>query len=375
MQRIKHWTASACVACALAAGVGACGGSADKGDGDANESGSDGNSASGSDGNSGGSGGSSGGSGSSSDNSASSGNGSGTTGLSMGAPVEVEEYFEQAAAIVCEWLTPCCGDLGIAVNEGNCSTVIGAQFAEDYAAADPDNYTYDADLGGDCLATARELYQELGCQLDTTAGEIDPATDELCEQVFQGKLEPGAPCNSDIECAKQPGDEVDCTTLDGGDVNVCVIERRAAEGESCYWTCTEESSGGYFCSGTSAETPALQGRCYTNDQLSCEGGVCAQQPGLGEACSANGSCAEGYCLSGICAPGGDTGDPCQANDSECAEGLYCDSTACAPKKSDGAACELSSECESESCSDGACTSASQGDFAIALLCAVASGQL
>jgi len=373
MQRIRHWTASACVACALAAGMGACGGSASKDD-DANDSGSDGTS--------GGSGGSSSGSGdngsgngtSAGDNNASSGNGSGTTGLSMGAPVEVEEYFEQAAAIVCEWLTPCCGDVGIAVNEGSCSATIGAQFAADYASADPDNYTYDPDLGGDCLATAQELYSRIGCQLDMTAGEIDPATDELCEQVFQGKLEPGTPCNSDVECAKQAGDEVDCTTLDDGDANVCVIERRASEGDSCHWTCTEES-GGYFCSGEGGETPALQGRCYTNDQLSCEEGVCARQAALGEACAANGTCAEGYCLSGICSPGGDTGAPCAANDAQCGEGLYCDSTACAPKKPNGDACELSSECESESCSDGACADSSPDDFAIALLCALASGQL
>lgn len=365
------------MACALAAGVGACGGSASKGDGDSDDGSSNANSASGSDGTSGGSGGSSSGSGNngttSGDNNASSVNGSGTTGLSMGVPTPVEDYFAQAAAIVCEWLAPCCGDVGIAVNEGNCATAIEAQFSADYASADPDNYTYNPDLGGDCLATAREIYKDLGCQLDMTAGEIDPTTDALCEQVFQGKLEPGAPCAADVECAKQAGDEVDCTTLDDSNVNVCVIERRATEGDSCYWTCTDES-GGYFCSGTGAEEPPLQGRCYTNDGLSCEGGVCAREPGLGEACAANGTCSEGYCLSGICSPGGDSGSSCQI-DSECGEGLYCESTACAPKKPNGDACELSSECESESCSDGTCGEASSGDFAIALLCAVASGQL
>jgi len=372
MQWIRHWTAGACVACALAAGMPACGGSSSSnGDGDSNESGSDGTS--------GGSGGSSSGSGSNGtsagDNNTSSGNGSGTTGLSMGAPVEVEEYFAEAAAIVCEWLAPCCGDVQIPVDEGTCSATIGAQFAADYASADPDNYTYDPELGGDCLATAKDLYKDLGCQLDMSAGEVDPTADALCEQVFQGKLEPGAPCNADVECAKQPGDEVDCTTLDDSDVNVCVIERRAAEGESCYWTCTEEPPGGYFCSGEGGETPPLQGRCYTNDQLACEDGVCARQAALGEACAANGTCAEGYCLSGICTPGGDAGDPCAANDAQCGEGLYCDSTACAPKKPDGDACELSAECESESCSDGSCGDASQSDFGIALLCALASGQL
>lgn len=366
MQWIRQWTAGTVVACALAAGVSGCGG--ESSDGDSNDTGSDGTS--------GGSGGSNSGSGdngtSSGDNNASSGNGTG--GLVTGTPTPVEDYFGEAAAVICEWLTPCCGGLGLPVTEAGCSTVIESQFAADYASADPDNYTYDPGLAGDCLATARVLYADLGCQLEDTAGEIDPSADAACESVFAGKLEPGAPCVADIECASLAGDERDCTTLDS-DATVCVIERRAAEGEPCYWTCTETSSGGYVCSGAGSETPALQGRCYTNDQLYCSDGACARQPALGESCAANAVCGEGYCLNDICVAAGDSGDPCQV-DSECNAALYCDGTACAPKKPDGEACEYSNECQSESCDadSGTCGAAFGSDFAIALLCALASGQ-
>lgn len=367
MQRIGQWTVGALAVCVVAS-VAACGGSSSgDGDGDSNDTGSDGTS--------GGSGGSSSGNGDSGTSSGDNNSSSSTGDLIPGTPTEVEDYYGEASAVVCEWLAPCCTELGLTVSEGSCSTAIEAKFAADYASADPDNYTYDPDLAGDCLATARQLYSDLGCQLEDTPGDVDPSVNEACDRVFAGKLEPGAPCAADIECASQPGDDRDCTSLGSDDATVCVIERRATEGESCYWTCTEQG-GGYFCSGAGLETPAIQGRCYTNDQLYCADGVCARQPALGESCAANATCHEGYCLNDICTPAGDTGDPCQV-DSECDTELYCDATACAPKKPDGDACQDSTECQSGSCDyeDGTCAGTADGDFAIALLCAVASGQL
>ncbi|HEY6728259.1 MAG TPA: hypothetical protein VI197_29820 [Polyangiaceae bacterium] len=379
MQWIRQWLAGTVVACAIAGGASGCGGNSsddNDNDGDSKDSGSNGTSA----GNSGGSGGSNSGSGDSGtgsgDDSSSSSTGNGTGDLVPGTPTEVEDYYGEASGVVCEWLAPCCGALGLEVSVGSCTTTIEARFSADYASADPDNYTYDPDLAGDCLATARALYSDLGCQLQDSAVEIDPSVNETCDRVFEGKLEPGAPCAADIECASQPGEERDCTSLGSDDdATVCVIERRAAEGEACYWTCSQEGST-YYCSGAGVETPAVQGRCYTNDQLYCASGVCARQPALGESCAGNATCHEGYCLNDLCVPAGDTGDPCQS-DLECADDLYCDGTACAPKKAEGAACEDSSECESGSCDydEGTCTGAAGGDFAIALLCAVASGQL
>ncbi|HEU5076207.1 MAG TPA: hypothetical protein VFU02_18570 [Polyangiaceae bacterium] len=365
MQRTRHWTAGMLVVCALATGASGCGGES-SGDGDGDGDGDSNGTSAGSGGaTSGGSGGSSSASGgaSSGSNQASS--------SSTGAPMEVEEYSAEAASIVCEWLAPCCGGIGLSVSQADCSAALEAQISADYASADPDNYSYDAELASDCFATARDLYRDLGCDLSMAPGDVDPDVTAACDRVFTGKLEPGEPCASDIECTHGPDDSAECTQLDTDDT-VCVVERRAAEGESCYWTCTEMGSG-YFCSGAGGETPALQGRCFTNDQLYCgDAGVCARAAALGESCVSDTGCAEGYCLDGVCSPAGDTGDTCQL-DSECAQGLYCEATACAPKKSDGAACEFSNECQSESCADSTCSDASGGDIAIALLCAVASG--
>lgn len=364
MQRMRHGTAGMFLMCALAAGASGCGGESSDGDGDADSNGT-----------SAGSGGATSGSGDNGSSSASGGSSSGNNQASSssgsGVPIEVEEYSAEAASIVCEWLAPCCGGIGLSVSEGECSAVLEAQFAADYASADPDNYTYNAELAGDCFATARDLYRDLGCDLSMASGATDPDVTETCNSVFAGKLEPGEPCASDIECAREPGDSADCTEL-GSDGPVCVVERRVAEGDPCYWTCTETGSG-YVCLGTGSEEPALQGRCYTDDQLYCAEGICARPPALGESCTSTGVCAEGYCSNGVCSPAGDAGDSCES-DAACVQGLFCDATACAPKKPDGEACEYSNECQSESCDDGSCSGAAAGDFAIALLCAVASGE-
>ena len=379
MQQIRQWITGAFVACALASGVSSCGGnSSSKGDDDSDaaadgsggtNSGSTGSGDTGSTGS--GDTGSSGGTGSG-DNNASTGNGNGTSGLVMGDPVSMGEYAARAAGIVCEWVAPCCGEIGLSVDEDNCAAVLAAQFSADQASADPDNYTYDPDLAGDCLATARDLYSRVGCDLGAPSEEVGAEADEACSNVFAGKLAPGSPCTSDIECAKGPGDEVDCTSLTSDETaTVCVVEHRAAEGEPCYWTCTEEGSA-YFCTGTSAETPADQGRCFTNDQLSCVDGVCARQPGVGEPCVANGTCAEGSCLNGVCVAGGD--GAC-STDAECSDSLYCDGSQCVPKKQDGDGCDFSTECQSGSCSDSVCDEGSDGGLAITLLCAIAGGGL
>src|SRR5688572_7401778 len=191
MQRIGQWMAGVLAVCVFAS-VGACGGSSSN-DGDGDSDGNSDSSASGSEGTSGGSGGSNSGSGNNGTSSGDNNSSSSTGDLIPGPPTEVEDYYGEASAVVCEWLAPCCDALGLDVSQGSCTTAIEAQFAADYAAADPDNYTYDADLAGDCLATARELYSDLGCQLEDAPGDVDPSVNATCDRVFTGKLEPGAP--------------------------------------------------------------------------------------------------------------------------------------------------------------------------------------
>jgi len=246
----------------------------------------------------------------------------------------------------------------------------------EYADADPSNYTYDPEVAGDCLATASKFYDQLGCASGDPSAGIDASAIALCDTVFQGKIEPGAPCAGDIECHISPGEDANCTELDfGSEATVCVIERRAAEGEPCYWSCTGNPSVS-SCFGIAAgETPAVQGKCYSDDQLYCADGVCAKQPKLGEPCAGDATCSEGYCsASGQCSSADNEGAACSA-DTECSEGLYCESLVCTPKKAIGAACYFNAECQSDYCDESACAEASDTNIAIAFTCAFAAGQL
>lgn len=370
MRRVKHWVGGTLFLGLLAAGIGGCGGSSSNGD---ESSDGDGGSSSGSGGTDGGT--TDGNNANTGDETASSsGNGNTTSGIVQGDPVSLEDYAAEVGAIVCGWLTPCCVGLGLPLTQMDCEGTLGASLGLEYASADPNNYTYDPDLAGDCLATARGFYDQFGCEVPS--GDIDAGAVEVCNTVFQGKLEPGTACTADIECAVAPGEDAECDELDfETDATVCIVDYRAAEGDSCYWSCSEES-GATSCFGVGAgETPAVQGKCYTNDQLYCADGVCQRQPALGEACTGDATCAEGYCsTAGECSTADNEGATC-AVDTECSEGLYCETQVCTPQKPIGEMCTFSEECQSNNCSEDECAEASDAGLGIALACVFASGQL
>src|SRR6187399_427987 len=129
-------------------------------------------------------------------------------GIVAGDPIPLEDFVAGISAAQCEWVTPCCARLGLTVVETDCSTRLAAIDAGRYSSADPNHYTYDPELARDCLAATRELYDQAACNADNDTSAI-----EACNSVFQGKLEPGAPCTVDIECAASPGEEVGCVEL------------------------------------------------------------------------------------------------------------------------------------------------------------------
>jgi len=299
-----------------------------------------------------------------------------TGGTVPDGPLPLEDYTAELNAILCNWLAPCCAGVGLTLSESACTAALGAGSDEEQASGDPNNYTYDPAVAGDCVAAARELYEHAGCAVDSSVG-IGTTELEVCDDVFQGKLEPGAPCVADIECAAAPDEGAECKVLDfETDATVCVVERRAAEGEPCYWTCTEEASGAYGCAGGgSGETPAEQGKCYTNDHLYCADGVCVEQLPLGDPCPGNQTCAEGYCsAAGECSTADNEGADC-TTDSQCSEGLYCENPVCTLKKAMGESCAFGPECQSEYCNaESECSEASEED-GLALACALVALQL
>lgn len=301
----------------------------------------------------------------------SAGNEGSSGGTPAGDPVPFSHYAAELSDAECEWVTPCCAELGLPIAKTDCSTVVEAEHTEEYASADP-AYTYDPELAGDCLVATREFYDRVGCEFAFAPAGIDTSALDVCNTVFQGMLEPGAPCTVDVECAGPPGEGAFCAQVGmEPEVTVCIIERRAAEGEACTMTCTDASSGDRSCSDTgSDEAPLVRGICYTDDRLYCADGVCQQQQPLRAPCTTDATCAEGYCsAAGECSAAKNEGEPCGAN-SQCGEGLYCEGLGCAPKKANGNACTSDGECQTNRCDDYECAELIE----IALFCAGVSRQ-
>ena len=286
------------------------------------------------------------------DTSDGSGGTGGAIGLVMGEPVTREEFKHEKSRIFCEWMATCCNEFELSVDADECTKRIDGLSEPAYSQANPDHFAYDPNVGGECLAAQRELYRNWSCANEETPVRAMLDVNALCDSIYVGKLEPGTTCTSRIECAKSLGDWANCTDLDIDEAPVCVIERRAGEGEACYWTCTEYSPGVRGCSMQPGSAPAFQGQCFTNDRLYCREGVCTPQLAPGDPCTSDNDCADGYCGDGSCSPDGDLGARCIFS-SECRDGQVCDSKACVRSKLIGEACDDGLECDSGVCRDNA----------------------
>jgi len=201
--------------------------------------------------------------------------------------------------------------------------------------------------------------------------------DLLCSSVFAGSLGPGEPCGAEVECVVESGDDVKCEELVTGEGAVCTVERRASVGEACYWTCTDEPGGLQHCSG-GGEKLALQGQCFTNDTLYCSEGQCTAQGTIGDLCTGQDGCVEGFCntASDQCTVRAGANQACTTNQG-CADGLYCKTQLCVAQLAPGAVCTFSDVCKNGDCEAGKCvanaTPADPSLLGIALLCALLSG--
>jgi len=262
-------------------------------------------------------------------------------------PIALEELSARVAESFCRLIEPCCPE-GASFDQQSCVRMLG-DGVFDVDVADPAKYSYDANAAGACL----DALDGLGNLCSDSAMTLSTMPD-ACGVPFQGTVPPGGACAASIECARPTGGDVDC------DEGVCIVERTAAEGEACYWTCTRRGAG-YSCGSSNvgiAGTPVEQGRCYTNDGLHCSSGrVCARREGLGGACARDGGCQdELYCdfLAGTCQSRLGAGMPCTGGD--CQQGHYCDSgtRTCALQAQSGSPCSDSDACLDGFCDAGIC---------------------
>lgn len=134
--------------------------------------------------------------------------------------------------------------------------------------------------------------------------------------------------NAGVECRGSAGVCDPAETCDGSSTS-CPGDRLASSSEQCRdASCQSDSTAilPAFCSGTSASCPAQQ--TESCGALNCTNSACP------------GSC---------------------TLDSQCADGNYCDSPTCVPKKTNGASCSKDNECTTGACADGVCCNSNCGE--------------
>jgi hypothetical protein len=265
--------------------------------------------------------------------STSSGSGSGSVARS--------DLPDALARTICANVGPCCQSAGKPFDQGKCQTVL----SQIYKSAQPqaDAGAYNAQASGPCLDAVGAAVQK--CNFGKGATPASAA----CEGVF-GSSRSGT--------KGKAGDPCDTTCTETGSSSSC------------------SSFGSGSRSGVDAATsatPVARVTCYTNDGVYCDSGrsVCRAQVAIGAACSSDEACVASWCQRGKCAAFLGEGGGCNGSSRACLAALYCDYAAntCSKKKADGAACQISSECQSESCRTQKCASSSSvTDSFLALAC-------
>jgi hypothetical protein len=267
-----------------------------------------------------------------------------------------DEFRATLIRLYCDKFVACCSSGGFVFDHAQCQTSFLGLVGGTLMSARAGYYTYDPAAGARCL--------------DTLAVPTDPSCDSfpaslVCDGVFQGSLKPGDPCNAAVECAHGPGDSFSCEVGPDGN-SVCIVKRRATEGQACEQSC-KQSGGVTTCYGsTSSVAP---GRCFQNDGLFCSGGVCTKLTAVGGLCGDELACTgDATCdySVGICVPRGGPAASCTTA-SYCHEDLHCAMGQCSDDYPVGGACTASNQCGAGSCRNGACSPLSVG---IAALCSV-----
>jgi choice-of-anchor A domain-containing protein len=239
-----------------------------------------------------------------------------------------------------------------------------------------DNCNGQVDEGFECNGTgSRGCTTSCGstgtqqCSASCTWGACTPPAAEACN-------------GADDTCDGQVDEGFECT---GSGSRSCTAWCGAAGMQSC-----NPATCGYGeCA--SASCCRADGDCAAGSY--CEGSTCAAQRGNGAACTAANQCTSGQCVDGVCCdtacagacdscaqperegtclplPGGSEGAPSCApyvcsgevatcpsqcvQDSQCAEGHYCQEGACVATRDNGETCTAANQCTSGQCVDGVC---------------------
>jgi hypothetical protein len=263
--------------------------------------------------------------------------------------VPVEQFPTQFGNALCDSVAPCCSSVGIAYDAASCKAA-ATTFFQNYVSENNSPLTmYDSAAAGRCLDAVK-------ASLQACKGLDDNTTGVACADIFVGTVAAGGACTTNTECAGGAR----CVTDAANPATAhCVApppaQAHGKAGQACNGSCiTLGSATDCFIAPSSGNSPPAS-TCYSSDGLHCSSQtqVCIAFAQIGQACE-SGSCASGaFCDAGTCAAQRDSGSCLTASDA-CSSKSFCDGTGqCLLKKADGAACQESSECASDSCSQNA----------------------
>lgn len=268
-----------------------------------------------------------------------------------------DNIFDQLAAARCEAAASCCGSSASTANP-QCATELAADLRTMYEPIGANPYiVLDPARAELCLSRVRALRYECEASLMRDAGT------DICSQMFNGTLAPGARCELSIECQTTESHPfARCDYIAGDDLNKhCTRWTRSGLGAPCSlempagppyeqggcepsttvcdpvsMTCVSLGNTGEPCAHS---TPAcLSGlACVPSDGTSGSEPVCSARRRLGESCTPV-----------------DCALPWQCN--PCVELAYCDeaSSSCQKALRPGQACSTGVSCRTGVCEGGVC---------------------
>jgi hypothetical protein len=255
----------------------------------------------------------------------------------------------------CSFMFALVGTVVSTQNPGDCKTVVcdgNGNLTNEYAATDPENDANDCTTD---TCVAMDMTSHAPAMKGSTC---DDGGGVVCDAVARCV---GAPCSGAAQCPVGTSciDGVCCESMCGGTCNACSAVKKGGGPNGLCGPILFGDPDGNDCPGNSG----------------CNAGVCLPLAQGGACQSVAGECATGFCTDGVCcntacgglceacsgAKTGAANGTCafipnnQDPDIECTASLACNGGGqCQPKLTQGSACTVGQECQSNFCVDGVC---------------------
>jgi hypothetical protein len=272
---------------------------------------------------------------------------------------------EGFVATYCDAFAPCCAKAGRPTDGMTCRAFLGA-----FAVG-----TYDPVQGQKCANEIQAAKSNPAfCDTSSNSNLAPSCKNVLSSSGGGGAAKPGDTCTKDSDCASSSEGDVHCASVftSGATIKKCQVVSVGKEGST---PCVATIDGNVTSWVTSFDAKDVIPKGFSCDRaagLFCDSKTttCIKLGAVGDACSSSSACSTGaFCdfSTSKCATQKATGEACSGFD-DCVKGDWCDSSGtktCKAQIADGAACTVSNECASSSCTNGKCQSS---DFGLALLC-------